>query len=391
MGTAPTYLADRADQLMRFRQNLKDFPGLPHNVRVTGLRGVGKTVLLGEYAEEARRLGWVAVEHECGDQEANGDVATASTHTLIQRAVHDLSVLRRLGDSLRRTVDRLRQLSSGLRISYQDLGVTFSEPAPAGARPEAESRVSAALALLGETLHRTRSPGTVFILDEFQIWRDRETRNQFPVSSLVRGIAHVQRQRAGAYPIMLVVGGLEPLIEHLAEAESYTERMFSAEMLGNLHPEEARKAFTEPARLTDNPVEDALADTVVQMSGGYPFFIQFFGAYLWRAADGAGQPLTLKLWKENYRPILAQLDQDFFLPRYSRATRSERDFLGWIAAEGEQTSVERLIARHGLTNSQVQAKVISLVGKGLVYRPDRGLLAFTTPLCGDFVRRRTTE
>jgi hypothetical protein len=52
VGTDPPYLGDREPQLRRFREYLAE-PGVPHNVLVTGLRGVGKTVLLNHYRDEA--------------------------------------------------------------------------------------------------------------------------------------------------------------------------------------------------------------------------------------------------------------------------------------------------------------------------------------------------
>src|SRR6266567_3758126 len=67
MGLDPPYLADRTAQLTRFDQYLAGFPAFPRNVRLTGLRGVGKTVLLQRYAEAAEDAGWVVVRRECSE------------------------------------------------------------------------------------------------------------------------------------------------------------------------------------------------------------------------------------------------------------------------------------------------------------------------------------
>lgn len=125
MGTAPVYLADREGQLGRFRQHLADFPGLPHNVRVTGLRGVGKTVLLGEYADQAAAAGWISVSHECEDHEREGSVALGRLHGLLQEAIHRLSPGRRMGDALRTTLEQLRGLAGGAQLTYHELGITL--------------------------------------------------------------------------------------------------------------------------------------------------------------------------------------------------------------------------------------------------------------------------
>src|SRR6266704_3769785 len=67
MGLDPPYLADRAAQLDRFTRYLAAFPAFPRNVRLTGLRGVGKTVLLQHYAAAAEERGWVVVRRECSE------------------------------------------------------------------------------------------------------------------------------------------------------------------------------------------------------------------------------------------------------------------------------------------------------------------------------------
>ncbi len=46
VGTRPPYLAGREQQIHRFQRMLEDYPEKRRNLRVTGLRGVGKTVLL---------------------------------------------------------------------------------------------------------------------------------------------------------------------------------------------------------------------------------------------------------------------------------------------------------------------------------------------------------
>jgi len=85
---------------------------------------------------------------------------------------------------------------------------------------------------------------------------------------------------------MLVVAGLDSLTEHLAEARSSTERMFEPQRLGRLPFEQTLRAFVEPAQRTGHDVEPALATRVAEASGGYPYFVQFFGARLWRAGAG---------------------------------------------------------------------------------------------------------
>ena len=64
VGTRPPYLAGREQQIHRFQRLLEDYPEKRRNLRVTGLRGVGKTVLLKEYERIAKRHEWVVVRRD---------------------------------------------------------------------------------------------------------------------------------------------------------------------------------------------------------------------------------------------------------------------------------------------------------------------------------------
>ena len=54
----PLYLAGREAPLRRFAAMLRAAPEQQASMRVTGLRGVGKSVLLEEFADDAQELEW---------------------------------------------------------------------------------------------------------------------------------------------------------------------------------------------------------------------------------------------------------------------------------------------------------------------------------------------
>src|SRR4051795_7338158 len=60
VGTRPRYLAGRDQPMRRFAAMLRAAPEQPANMRLTGLRGVGKTVLLGEFEAIAERNEWAS-------------------------------------------------------------------------------------------------------------------------------------------------------------------------------------------------------------------------------------------------------------------------------------------------------------------------------------------
>jgi hypothetical protein len=132
---------------------------------------------------------------------------------------------------------------------------------------------------------------------------------------------------------------------------------------------------------------------------GYPYFIQLYGDALWNGtSDGQPRPksvgrLITKADFDRLRPrILEDLDRGFFESRYLRASPREREVLHAIAADGESALVSDVRQRLKLSNSDIQPRLSALILKGLIYRPQRGRggsLAFTAPMFGAYLRRRS--
>src|ERR1700687_2123286 len=134
MGLDPPYLADRAAELDRFDKYLAGFPTFPRNVRLTGLRGVGKTVLLQHYAAAAEARGWVVVRRECSEHLQNESTFALALVEDCRRAVEHSSrtgALRmRSSTAARRALDRLGSLTFSL------VGEARAVNAAGGAAPE---------------------------------------------------------------------------------------------------------------------------------------------------------------------------------------------------------------------------------------------------------------
>jgi len=175
---------------------------------------------------------------------------------------------------------------------------------------------------------------------------------------------------------MLVVCGLPTLTDNLARAKSYSERMFQAELLDALRPPEDGLAFTRPIQAAGHSVDTGVVESVRRDTGGYPFHIQFFGALLWEACSPSATITNLDF--ERHRPtILRALDGAFFDARLARTSGLERRVLGAVAAGGEVASLQSVREGVNLPNRRMQPLIAELETKGLLYRPERGRLAFT--------------
>ncbi len=128
-------------------------------------------------------------------------------------------------------------------------------------------------------------------------------------------------------------------------------------------------------------------EAAVEASGSYPFFLQTFGRHIWDAAVG---PTYITVDDARVGGALAaeQLDRGFFQSRWDRATPYQRQYLRAMAADGDGPSASGDVAhRLGRRLNAIGPVRAELIGKGLVYSPEHGQLAFTVPGMAAFIAR----
>jgi hypothetical protein len=353
-------------------------------------------VLLQHYTTEARAANWLVAEREFSEPDADPAIFAKRVLADLARLGRELSFSRRLksmaGDMLQRTTDLL----TGLTIAYEGVEVSYNKRRAASARAGRmlDDDLEAALRQVGELCKSSEHPGFVLRYDEFHVIRERT--GWLTLSALIKAAALAQRD---GFPLLLVLYGLPTILENLGDSKSYSERMFTIEHIGHLRPPEDRKALVGPVEQRARAYEPATVDAVMEDTQGYPYFIQLYGDALWNGtSDGQPRPksvgrLITKADFDRLRPrILEDLDRGFFESRYLRASPREREVLHAIAADGESALVSDVRQRLKLSNSDIQPRLSALILKGLIYRPQRGRggsLAFTAPMFGAYLRRRS--
>jgi hypothetical protein len=193
-----------------------------------------------------------------------------------------------------------------------------------------------------------------------------------------------------AWPFFLFGAGLPSVPAVLAETRSYAERQFEYHSIGRLDTDESAEALTGPALLVGASYDDDALAVLVEATGGYPYFVQEYGAQTWRAAAGP-DTITAEDAELGAGAGLEALDHGFFLARWERATKAEQRFMTAMADDdGAPSALPELVTRLG-RNKQSDLSVArrDLIAKGLVYAPARGELAFTVPHMAGYIRRRT--
>lgn len=380
-GADPEVLAGRTELLEAFRVllgRLQRGRAEPSMV-LTGLRGVGKTVLLSRFAELARSAAWEPVELE----------AVKCDDVRFRQAVfsHCKAALLRLAPRARWAEPDLRAAAVLTAFAAKAdqacaFGVAWDVTPAEGSGDSGDLDLDLAdvFVAIGEAA-RAHDRGVVLLVDETQSL----SRTQF--ESLVHA-AHASVQRH--LPIVWVGAGLPHLPELTGEARSYADRLFTFPAVGPLAPDDARMALVEPALAEGVTYDDAAVELAFEITGGYPCFIQELGAQVWPlVAGGLVRRAEVELARDAYD---ARLDSSFFRLRLERATPLQTAYLRAMAELGpapqKAADVARLMGRESTQVGPIRAELIDL---GLLYAPEHGYAAFTAPDFDRFMLRIVPE
>ncbi len=357
--------------LQRFEIGNDDRSQLLH-----GLRGVGKTVLLGEFSRIAAARSWPRHSIEASTSlDFPKEIANLARTALLQlSAKKRLGALARRGFSVLKSFQLRHQLPEGPEVAV-GLDPSLGE-ADSGSL---DHDIGDLLVTVGRAAAHHRR-GVLLTVDEFQF---------LPTSEMEVLIVALHRISQEGLPVMVVMAGLPSLVGKVGDARSYAERLFAFRRINSLSRDEASLALTAPTEeLGVRWGGDAL-DAVLRRTRGYPYFLQTFGQHCWDAAPESATVITPASVAEAAPRALRALDEGFFQVRFDRATPAGRRYLAAMAGLGPGPVAVRDVAiRLGKeTTSAVSPQRAALIRLGLCYAPRRGEIAFTVPLFEEFVRR----
>ena len=374
-GVPPPYLAGRDQALDAFEDWLIEMPPLHANWTLTGLRGTGKTVLLGEFAARAERAGWLTLHRELGDRHRDdvrfAEAIVEDAEALIGRA----DAIAAVGQAIERTARWLRPTRIGVGDVSFEPSYTSSEPAPADV-------MRAAFAELDAILSHSERRGAILFYDEGHILADDRARERYPLSGMLAALAAVQRERQR---VRVILCGLPTLSLNLKRARTYAERMFRHAVVDNLELDAAGDALAIPLATTGRGFGLSLIGHIVDETAGYPYFLQFFGAF---TCSRIGlEHIELADFQRVESALIHELDLAFFEDRFLTASSAEQELLVRMATRsGDRLAAADLrAAMRDIPN--IDELLRRLVARGLLYRPSRGTYRFALPLFGRYLRR----
>ena len=326
---------------------------------LTGLRGVGKTVLLSKLAGVAEHRGYRVIRQEA----VGGDDTVTSFLRQARRITEDL----RPGPRVRRALRSIDSVSltivgTGLRVDREEI------------HPDREALADVIIDLAAAAADQEL--GIVLAIDEAQ---------QLDPHDLRRILAGVHRCSQDDLPMWCLLAGLPNLVGVVAKAATYAERMFAVGDLGPLTPAQVEEAITGPSAeigVTWSP--EALAE-IVDRSDGYPFFVQVWAFHTWNAASD--DPISRADVDRAVTAVSLALDGAFFAARIARIPESELTYVRSLASLGPGPHRSSEVAEvTGQRSASVSALRDRLIREGVVYAPRYGWVEFAIPHFDDYVR-----
>ena len=379
-GQRPPELAGRDRELAQFEVVLERVArGKPERSMVlTGLRGVGKTVLLNAFRSMALQRLWGTGKIEARPDQSIRRPIGGALHMAVRELAPRHRAPQRIDDFLavlKAFLAKDQKAGKGTGVALSHLGIDV--PMARGRADSGDLEIDLTELLAdAAAVAADLAVGIALFIDEMQ---------DVPASDISALCAACHELSQSGGPLIVVGAGLPHLPSVLSDSKSYSERLFRYVRIDRLDRDAADLALLAPARREGADFQPAALDALYRAADGYPYFVQAYGKVTWDVA--ATSPVT-RADVDVAAPMAAgELAVGFFGSRYERATPSEREYMRAMALLGDDPVPTAQVADElGRKPSSVSPARDSLIKKGLIYSSERGLIAFTVPHFGRFLR-----
>lgn len=379
-GSPPPELAGRGEVLQQARILLGRVRAkrAEKSILLTGLRGVGKTVLLNEIERMAIGDGYKTILVEAHE----GKSLAALLAPSLRKVLFELDRVANAGDKAKRGLKVLKNFISAIKLKIGDLDIGLDiEPERGTADSgDLETDLSSLFEAVAEAALE-RDAAIALLIDEIQYFSSVE------LSALIMAMHRLQQRQL---PFVLVGAGLPVLPGLMGESKSYAERLFSFPVIGALSVNDAKHALLDPVVAAGEAITDEALNEIVDLTQGYPYFLQEWGYQCWNLAIDS--PISAQVVATANSRVVDRLDDNFFRVRFERLTNSEKNFLRAMAdIGGGPYRTSDIAGKLNTPLSKLGPVRASLIKKGMIYSPSHGDMAFTVPLFDDFMRRTIPE
>ena len=348
------------------------------SILLTGLRGVGKTVLLNEMERTAQADGYCTLLVEAHEQKPLGALLALPLRQLLYK----LDRLAGAGHKARQALAVLKGFFGTISIKMEGIELGLDIDAEKGTADSGDLEIDLP-DLFAAAAEAAAEQGTCLavMIDEIQYLNKKE------LGALIMSMHRMQQRQL---PLVLLGAGL-PILPGLAgESKSYAERLFSFPDVGALSESDTSRALQDPVKQYRVGFDEAAIREIYRLTQGYPYFLQEWGYQAWNRAEVS--PISLAVVQDAFATATKRLDENFFRVRFNRLTPREKRFLRVMAELGPEAQRGSEIAEClSVKINSIGPTRAKLINKGMIYSPAHGYLAFTVPLFDDFMRRTMPE
>lgn len=356
---------------------------------LTGLRGVGKTVLLNTLRSQAISRLWGTGKIEARPDQSLRRPLTAALHM----AIRELAPHHRAPDRIDEFLGVLKAFAiredpnkppGKLRDRWQP-GIDV--PATTGRADSGDIEIDLVeLFTDAASVATDVGTGVAIFIDEMQDLSAED------ISAMCAACHELSQTGA---PLIVVGAGLPHLPALLTASKSYSERLFRYQRIDRLDRIAADLALTAPAMREEVEYEAKALDALYEASGGYPYFVQAYGKATWDHAPHS--PITAADVRVAAPEAEAELAVGFFGSRYERATPAEREYMRSMATllpavdVSEAVPTAEIARSLGRRPASLSPARDALIKKGLIYSGERGTVAFTVPHFARYIRSQPAD
>ncbi len=369
----PIYLAGRDEDIQNVEQM---FDALTMNIPTqsiifSGLRGVGKTVLINKLQKIAEDKDIFCKHIEV--EERNDFIAQIATCS--QAFLRKVSTKEKFKHLIQKPLDAIKALVISFDPNDNAFSLSLQEKELYKSINLTQS-LTEVFVTIGETAYKTETP-VCFFIDEIQYMRSEE------LGSL---IAALHRTNQLGYPVMIIGAGLPKIYKMLSDEKSYSERLFLYKEIGSLTDEQSKKAIEIPANKFGITYSDKAIEKIITLTKGYPFFIQQMCQIVFKNTNE--KEINISDIEEGINEFFETLDIGFFKVRYERCADSDKKFVFAMVKCGELPCTISNIAKNLHKNvNQISTTRAQLISKGIIFPIRYKELDFTVPEFSGYIRR----
>ena len=337
-----------------------------------GLRGTGKTVLLNTIENLAEEEGFLTSTIEAPEDKPLAELL----YPRLQQVLRRLSLIEAAKAKAHEATKALRSFASVFKIQMGDFSVSVDPEPGVADSGNLEYDLADMFIAVGRAAQAAER-GWCLLVDEVQYLKEDE------LAALIVAIHQISQKQL---PVLFFGAGLPQLAGLSGDAKSYAERLFSYPKVGPLDATDARKAVNGPIEDEGEEIDDDALEKVVDITKGYPYFLQEWGFQAWNTAENS--PIKVTDIEMASEAALKRLDDGFFQVRFDRLTPKEREYVIAMSKLGKGPYRSSDVADQlGEPVNKLGPRRAQIIAKGMIYSPQYGDIDFTVPMFDDYLRR----